>query len=54
MPALKSGRVDAIFWVEILGAIQDGRLIRQSDVTEGIIYSKPYYGWSQIFFIGKK
>ena len=54
MPALKSGRVDVIFWVEILGAIKDGHLIRQSDVCEGVIYSKPYYGWSQIFFIGKK
>lgn len=54
MSALKSGRVDVIFWVEVLGAIQDGREFRQSDITEGVIYSKPYYGWNQILFVGKK
>ena len=54
MQNLKSGRVDAIFWVEVLGAIKDGHLINQSDVCEGVIYSKPYYGWNQILFIGKK
>lgn len=54
MSALKSERVDVIFWIEVLGAIQDGREVRQSDITEGVIYSKPYYGWNQILFVGKK
>ena len=54
MSALKSGRVDAIFWIEVLGAIKDGHEVHQSDITEGVIYSKPYYGWNQVFLIGKK
>ena len=54
MTALKSGRVDVIFWLEVLGAIKDGHEINQADVSKGVIYSRPYWGWDQIFFIGRK
>ena len=47
--ALKSGRVDVVFWIEIF----EGYDV-QPDVPEGIITSTPYYGFSKAVLIGKK
>ena len=47
--ALKSGRVDVVFWIETF----EGYDV-QPDVSEGIITSTPYYGFTKTVFIGKK
>lgn len=46
--ALTSGRVDAVFWIEIM---PDGK---QFDKPEGVLVTRPYYGWSKVFLIGVK
>ena len=46
--ALKSGRADVVFWIAVFG--ENFRF----DVPDGIIVSKPYYGWDKVYFIGKK
>ena len=47
--ALKSGRADVVFWVQIFTGYD-----KQPDVPEGIITSTPYFGWNKSIFIGKK
>ena len=47
--ALKSGRVDVVFWIQVF----EGYDV-QPDVPEGIITSTPYYGWNKAVFIGRK
>ena len=46
--ALKSGRADVVFWIALFG--EKFRF----DVPDGMIVSKPYYGWDKVYFIGKK
>ena len=47
--ALKSGRVDAVLWVEVM---PDGEA--QFDKPEGVVVTMPYYGWNKVFMIGMK
>lgn len=49
VPALMSGRADAVFWFQIFEGYEV-----QPDVPEGVITSTPYYGWNKIMLIGKK
>ena len=46
--ALKSGRVDVVFWIAIFG----GNF--RFDLPDGVIVSEPYYGWDKVYLIGKK
>ena len=48
--ALKSGRVDVVFWFQ---SNMDSN-IPAIDVPEGVILSEPYYDWNEQYFIGKK
>ena len=47
--ALKSGRVDAVLWVEVM---PEGEA--QFDKPEGVVVTMPYYGWNKVFMIGMK
>ena len=47
--ALKSGRADVVFWIQIF----EGYDV-QPDIPESIITSTPYYGFNKAVFIGKK
>ena len=47
--ALKSGRADVVFWLQLF----EGYDV-QPDVPEGIITSTPYYGWNKVMLIGRK
>ena len=47
--SLMSGRVDVVFWYEI---VKD--LDRQPDVPKGILLSEPYYDWNIFLYISKK
>lgn len=49
VPALLSGRVDAVFWFEVFEGYEV-----QPDVPDEVITSTPYYGWNKIMLIGKK
>ena len=50
MSALKSGRVDVVFWFQS----NVNPSIPNLDVPEGVILSEPYYQWNEQYFIGKK
>ena len=47
--ALKSGRADVVFWFQVFAGYDV-----QPDVPEGVITSRPYYGWNKSVLIGKK
>ena len=47
--ALKSGRVDAVLWVEVM---PEGEA--QFDKPEGVVVTMPYYGWNKVFMISMK
>ena len=49
VPALKSGRADAVFWFQLF----EGYDV-QPDVPEGVITSTPYYGWNKVMLIGSR
>ena len=48
--ALKSGRVDVVFWFQS----NVNPSMPNLDVPEGVILSEPYYQWNEQYFIGKK
>ncbi len=47
--ALTSGRVDAVFWLEVMPEGEE-----QFDKPEGVLVTIPYYGWNKVFMIGMK
>ena len=48
--ALKSGRADAVFWIQLFSGYED--FSKQPDIPEGVIVSTPYYGWNKAVLIG--
>ncbi len=60
--ALTSGRADVIFWYRTTEGVEFPEEIKVednpvnkiiSDVTEGVILSKPYYSWENVVFLTK-
>jgi len=47
--ALKSGRVDVVFWFEIMPEGEE-----QFDKPEEVVVTRPYYGWNKVYLIGVK
>ncbi|MBQ7214707.1 MAG: transporter substrate-binding domain-containing protein [Synergistaceae bacterium] len=47
--ALTSGRVDAVFWYQLLNGTD-----YQPDAPEDVIFSEAYYGWDMFLHIRKK
>ncbi len=48
--ALKSGRADAVFWLQLFSGYED--FTKQPDIPEGVIVSTPYFGWNKSVLIG--
>ncbi len=44
--ALVSGRADVVFWFMVYG--------HYMDAPEGLIFSKPYFGFYEALLVGKK
>jgi len=49
--ALKSERVDSVFWFQLFTGYENFK--DQPDIPEGVIVSTPYYGWNKSMLIGK-
>ena len=47
--ALTSGRVDAVFWLEVMPEGEE-----QFDKPAGVMVTRPYYGWNKVFLVGMK
>ena len=49
--ALVSGRADVIFWFMIFSY---DMATHDMDAPEGLIFSKPYFGFNEALLVGKK